>query len=473
MIDEFAGAYAHFCGQTLCVSHNVPVGDPAQQEQLPPEIVVMEMRNDEEQWQGWSRLSSSIHETRHFYDWIGTPLGVVLFDHLQRVVNEYFVRIGASLPTRDDIQIPLVEHIKDNQKDGAVQQFLDVYRWNMDRYAWLMGHTAVPEGVRHEGLISALAPAEGSRPQPIVRMEQFACGGQKFRWERRLFPLGGRQIVEGLAFAVEREYLRRLAPAQVARFERTVFSAASGWHYALPFFVMERIVGEAPADLLAQACEFALCLPGQPSGPKEIHPGWRYIALLEALRETGDLSASGFAQAVARLGKKEKWSSPEASLRAACQYADAQVTHNANNPERSIVKSYNLIYYSLAATMFRVRMRAGFPHASIEGYLNAIDSDSVPKPPLKRLQQAKRSRLLLQNGYPQAMQGILLTWFVLEDMVHRVTQLGNLGCALKHGSLPGVCPLETAQCGSANQFVEQADGDKCVYGSVLETFGFL
>jgi parallel beta-helix repeat protein len=35
---------------------------------------------------------------------------------------------------------------------------------------------------------------------------------------------------------------------------------------------MQTIVGDAPADLVVKACEFALCLPGKPSGPEEIHP---------------------------------------------------------------------------------------------------------------------------------------------------------------------------------------------------------
>jgi hypothetical protein len=80
---------------------------------------------------------------------------------------------------------------------------------------------------------------------------------------------------------------------------------------------MQTIVGDAPADLVVKACEFALCLPGKPSGPEEMHPGWRYIELLYALREMGDWSESGFVQTVAKLCETKKWSTPEASLRTA------------------------------------------------------------------------------------------------------------------------------------------------------------
>ena len=286
-----------------------------------------------------------------------------------------------------------------------MQRFLNAYRWNMDRYAWLKGHADVPVGSGVEGLIYLMPQENQSQPLPVAKMDHFDSGGQRYRWGSKLFPLGGKQIIEGIAFVVERQYLQGLAPAQVGRLERSVLSAPTGWHYALPLFLMQTIVGDAPADLVVKACEFALCLPGKPSGPEEIHPGWQYIELLYALREMGDSSESGFVQTVAKLCETKKWSTPEASLRAACQYADAQVAHNQDNNYGSLVKAYNLLYYELAAKVFRVPQPAGFPHTRIEHYLGAIDADDVPKPPLKRLRQYKRTRLLLQAGFPDRSAG--------------------------------------------------------------------
>jgi hypothetical protein len=40
-----------------------------------------------------------------------------------------------------------------------MERFLSAYRWNRDRYAWLMGHADVPVGNGLEGLIS-LMPQE-------------------------------------------------------------------------------------------------------------------------------------------------------------------------------------------------------------------------------------------------------------------------------------------------------------------------
>ena len=150
-----------------------------------------------------------------------------------------------------------------------------------------------------------------------------------------------------------------------------------------------------------------------------------------------------------KLCETKKWSTPEASLRAACQYADAHVAHNQNNNYGNLVKAYNLLYYELAAKIFRVRQRAGFPHTRIEHYLEAIDSDDVPKPPLKRLRQYKRTGLLLQNGYGLETLEILISWSMLGDLVHRITRSGHLACALNYGSLSGVCPVETAHCANS------------------------
>ena len=103
-----------------------------------------------------------------------------------------------------------------------MQRFLSAYRWNMDRYAWLMGHADVPVGSGVEGLISLMPQENQSQPLPVAKMDHFDFGGQRYRWDSKLFPLGGKQIIEGIAFVVERQYLQGLAPAQVGRLERSV-----------------------------------------------------------------------------------------------------------------------------------------------------------------------------------------------------------------------------------------------------------
>jgi hypothetical protein len=227
--------------------------------------------------------------------------------HLQRVVNEYFIGIADLIANRDDVHIPLVEYAKDHRTDAALQRFLGMYRWNMERYSWLMGQRDVPGDLVGHELVSVLTSENKTQPLPVVNMQHFDLGGQRFAWERTLFPFGERHILEAIAFLMEREYLRRIAPAQVDRFERSVLSAPTGWQYALPLFLMQSIVGDASADRVAQACEFALCLPREPLNSQEIHPGWRYVALLQALRETGDRSALGIMQAASNLCQKENW----------------------------------------------------------------------------------------------------------------------------------------------------------------------
>ena len=104
----------------------------------------------------------------------------------------------------------------------------------------------------------------------------------------------------------------------------------------------------------------------QAFGPEENHPGWWYIELLYALREMGDLSESGFVQTVAKLCETKKWSTPEASLRAACQYADAHVAHNQNNNYGNLVKAYNLSHAASSAVLWRQRLREIERHQSIK-----------------------------------------------------------------------------------------------------------
>jgi hypothetical protein len=113
-----------------------------------------------------------------------------------------------------------------------MQRFLSAYRWNMDRYAWLMGHEDVPVGSGVEGLIS-LMPQE-NQSQPVAKMDHFDFGGQRYRWDSKLFPLGGKQIIEGIAFVVERQYLKGLAPAQVGRLERPVLHGVALRALAFP-----------------------------------------------------------------------------------------------------------------------------------------------------------------------------------------------------------------------------------------------
>jgi hypothetical protein len=45
-----------------------------------------------------------------------------------------------------------------------MQRFLSAYRWNMDRYAWLIGHADVPVGGGVEGLISLMPQENQSQP---------------------------------------------------------------------------------------------------------------------------------------------------------------------------------------------------------------------------------------------------------------------------------------------------------------------
>src|SRR5262249_16229428 len=115
-----------------------------------------------------------------------------------------------------------------NPRDTAMQRFLSAYRWNMDRYAWLMRHADVPVCSGVEGLISLMPQENQSQPLPVAKMDHFDFGGQRYRWDSKLFPLGGKQIIEGIAFVVERQYPQGLAPAQVGRLERSVLSAPKG-----------------------------------------------------------------------------------------------------------------------------------------------------------------------------------------------------------------------------------------------------
>jgi len=68
-----------------------------------------------------------------------------------------------------------------------MQRFLSAYRWNMDRYAWLMGHADVPVGSGVEGVISLMPQENQSQPLPVAKMDHFDFGGQWYRWDRKLF----------------------------------------------------------------------------------------------------------------------------------------------------------------------------------------------------------------------------------------------------------------------------------------------
>jgi hypothetical protein len=61
-----------------------------------------------------------------------------------------------------------------------MQRFLSAYRWNMDRYAWLMGHADVPVGSGVEGLISLMPQENQSQPLPVAKMDHFDFGGQRY-----------------------------------------------------------------------------------------------------------------------------------------------------------------------------------------------------------------------------------------------------------------------------------------------------
>ena len=114
------------------------------------------------------------------------------------------------------------------------------------------GTADVSVGSGVEGLISLMPQENQSQPLPVAKMDHFDFGGQRYRRDSKLFPLGGKQIIEGIAFVVERQYLQGLAPAQVGRLERSVLSAPTGWHYALP--VSSQNVIKTDRDVINVPC---------------------------------------------------------------------------------------------------------------------------------------------------------------------------------------------------------------------------
>jgi hypothetical protein len=57
-----------------------------------------------------------------------------------------------------------------------------------------------------EGLISLMPQENQSQPLSVAKMDHFDFGGQRYRWDSKLFPLGGEQIIKGIAFAFASPY---------------------------------------------------------------------------------------------------------------------------------------------------------------------------------------------------------------------------------------------------------------------------
>jgi hypothetical protein len=218
-----------------------------------------------------------------------------------------------------------------------------------------------------------LMPQENqNQPLPVAKMDHFDFGGQRYRWDSKLFPLGGKQIIEGIAFVVERQYLQGLAPAQVGRLDRSVLSAPTAWHFALPLFLMQTIVGDAPADLVVKACEFALCLPASLRVPRRFIRAAGISNCCTHCAKWATRVNQGSYRPWPSSARRRSGALPKPHC-AACQYADAQVAHNQDNNYGSLVKAYNLSHAASSAVLWRQRLER-----SSDSKVSKLRADHAP-----------------------------------------------------------------------------------------------
>jgi len=373
--------YAHFSPSLLCVSYNVS-HTPELDAALPANLTVLPGWTPEQQWNLVSRYAASIHEYRHFYDWIGTPLGVILFDCLQRRTNEYLIRLTPQLFQVDELNLPLITRFASSS--GPVQDFLVNYCFNTFRYARLMCNFDIPNGYEGDNLVSEFVPpfSPDSASVPVINISKLGAwqeSSSSLCDKSPYMAFGGKQIVECLGYLAEWECVRNAFPHQESNLKESVRGSEERWTYTLPLCLMEEYLGQVSIDLVMAACEFAMCVPENPSSSREGQPGWRFISLLHELSKN-ELRA-GFDEAANRVCLRNKWVEPLEAIRQTFRYTTAQIEHNSKNPEGSLVKSYNLLYYQLAQRMVGHYAEVGFPHKSIQQYFEDIDSDERPQPP--------------------------------------------------------------------------------------------
>jgi hypothetical protein len=467
--------YAHFSPSVLCTSYEFgfPKGrardEPKASDPLP---TLLDDAHSTRSWEYANKVASVLHERRHFHDWVGTSLGMQLFYHLQRVVNQYLLNLEPNAVDVSSLQFPL-RHTK-GVVPGGVQSFLEDYDAHMSQYDWLMAAHELPRDYATRDPLSEFTLPDSGLTIPVLNLQEvaFVRNGKVEPFPQKCIPLGGLHIIEALAFITEAMQLRRhFGPDFEARLNEVVLSSTDGWNYGIVTGAVQVILGSLPLEATMSACEFALWTPGSECAPEEQHPGWRFIHILLELSNGTDFSVAGFSNAVDRLCRKQRWTHPRDVVQASKRYTTAQLAHNRRSPHMDdfgIVKAYNELYYRLADTLVDYHLSTRFPDRNPFRYLD--DVAGLPSQPLSRFQQADGTHKLVSADTEQGR--ILVHWAILEHLVHEITETGNLTCPLKYGpALGDSCPMRTSDCGVQFRYVER-DGQVCPYGETLSSFGF-
>ena len=347
-----SSSYAHFSPSLLCSSYHFKFPKRPGGARSPS-------------WEYVNQVASVIHERRHFHDWVGTPLGMNLFYHLQRIVNQYLVHLGPHVSDVSSLTLPICD-----QKDFisvSAANFARDYREQMAQYNWLMATVDLPEDYAAENSLSAFTLPNSRVNLPVLNLPElrFSVNDVVQPFRKSYIPFGGLQIIEALAFILEAMHLRHYCgPEYETKLNEVVLASPEGLNYAIVGGLVQVILGIFPLEATLNACLFALCTPGPQFDIEQHHPGWRFIHVLLELSEGDEYNIAAFSKAVNRLCRKKGWVHPREVLQQSKKYVQAQLRHNAKTPgteDVNAVKAYNEMYYGYSDILVNYHLGTRLP----------------------------------------------------------------------------------------------------------------